>query len=188
MPATPAAVWQMIGDYQALAAWHPAVTDSVIVKGQGNRKGALRSLTLKDGAKIVEELLAYDGRAHSMRYRFVESPLPVKNYVATLAVKAEGKGARIVWKDEFQPVGIDDDKARSIFVGIYRAGFDSIRAKLGEPPLAKNRDRRCDPAHLSPAKRDGRGRRGKTFRSMGTIRRRVSPARAVLLTSNVERP
>jgi len=137
LAASPAAVWKVIGEFNDLSGWHPMIAATSIVKGTNNAKGAVRSLTTKDGAKIVEELLAYDGKSHSMRYRFLESPLPVKDYVATLAVKPEGTGSRIVWKSEFKRTGdIDDAKAKELFAGIYRAGFDSTRAKLGE--TAKN--------------------------------------------------
>lgn len=135
--ASPAAVWKVIGEFNDLSGWHPAIAATEMVKGRNNAKGAVRSLTTKDGAKIVEELLAYDGKGHSMRYRFIESPLPVKDYVATLAVKPEGTGSRIVWTSQFNRAdNIDDAKARSLIAGIYRAGFDGTRAKLGE--AAKN--------------------------------------------------
>lgn len=131
--APPAAVWKVIGDYAALHVWHPAIASTEISKGKDNTIGAVRTLTTKDGAKIVEELLAYDGKGHSMRYRFLEAPLPVKDYVSTLAVKPAGKGSRIVWVGQFNRAGdIDDAKAKEIFVGIYRAGLDGIRAQLGE--------------------------------------------------------
>jgi hypothetical protein len=64
-----------------------------------------------DGARIVEELLAYDAGKHNMTYRINASPLPVPDYVATLAVTPPGKG---------------------IVGGIYQAGFDGLRAALGE--------------------------------------------------------
>lgn len=135
--APPAAVWKVIGDFAALHEWHPAIASSEISRGKDNVRGAVRTLTTQDGAKIVEELLAYDTKGHSMRYRFLESPMPVTDYVSTLAVKPEGKGSRIVWKGEFNRAGdVDDAAAKNIFVGIYRAGFDGVHAKLGE--AAKN--------------------------------------------------
>ncbi|MGP1615407.1 MAG: SRPBCC family protein [Pollutimonas bauzanensis] len=131
--APPAVVWKVIGDFASLHQWHPVVASSEITRGKDNVRGAVRKLTTKDGARIVEELLAYDGKGHSMRYRFLESPMPVTDYVSTLAVKPDGKGSRIVWTGEFKRTEqIDDAKAKDIFVGIYRAGFAGVRAKLGE--------------------------------------------------------
>ena len=133
--AKPAVVWQLIGDFRGLSRWHPAVASADIVKGSNNARGAVRSIDTKDGARLVEELLAYDGRRHSMRYRIIESPLPVSGYVSTLRVNPEGTGSRIVWRSEFRragPADVDDAKAKDIIAGIYRAGFDGVRAKLGE--------------------------------------------------------
>lgn len=137
LAAPPAVVWKVIGDYAGLHGWHPAIASTEITKGKDNVLGAVRKLTTKDGAKIVEELLAYDAKGYSMRYRFLESPMPIKDYVAVLAVKPEGKGSRIVWKSEFNRTGdVDDAKAKDIIIGVYHAGFDGVRAKLGE--AAKN--------------------------------------------------
>lgn len=137
LAASPAAVWKVIGDFAGLHEWHPAIASSEISKGKDNVRGAVRTLTTKDGAKIVEELLAYDSKGHSMHYHFLESPMPVTNYSSTLAVKPEGKGSRIIWKGKFNRTAeVDDVAAKKIFVGIYRAGFDGVRAKLGE--AAKN--------------------------------------------------
>lgn len=135
LAAKPAVVWKMIGDYNALAAWHPVVAKTEIIKGKNNSNGALRSVETKDGAKLIEELLAYDGKKNSMRYRIVESPLPVRDYVSTLSVQASGQGSRVVWKSSFDAVhegGVDDAKAKDIVAGIYKAGFEGLRAKLGE--------------------------------------------------------
>lgn len=131
--APPAAVWKVIGDYGALHGWLPPIASTEITKGKNNERGAVRLLTTKDGAKITEELLAYDGKRHSMRYRFLESPMPITDYVATLSVKADGKGSRIVWKSTFKRTAdIDDVKAKELIAGIYRAGFDGARERLGE--------------------------------------------------------
>ena len=53
----PATVWKMVGDFNALDVWHPAVTRSIAT---GNTHGATRLLTLGNGATISEKLLARD--------------------------------------------------------------------------------------------------------------------------------
>lgn len=132
--APPATVWKLIGDYGALQAWHPAIARTDITKGTNNTRGAIRSLTTQDGAKIVEELLAYDGKARSMTYRFLDTPMPITDYVATLAVMPEGDGSRIVWKSDFnRNASVDDAKAKGIITGIYQAGLDALHKKLDTP-------------------------------------------------------
>lgn len=134
--ASPDKVWAVLGNFSGLPGWHPAVAATDIVKGVDNHKGAVRSITIKDGALIVEELLAYDARKHNMTYRINASPLPVTDYISTLAVTPSGKGSIITWESQFNrdPAAkdVDDAKARDIVAGIYKSGFDGLRAALGE--------------------------------------------------------
>ncbi|HEY6896253.1 MAG TPA: SRPBCC family protein [Rhodocyclaceae bacterium] len=136
LDATPDAVWKLAGDFDGLNRWHPAVTGVEISKGKNNVPGAVRDLTLKDGAKIVETLLSHNAKGHSMKYRIDQSPLPVTGYVSTLSVKAEGKGSRVTWSSAFtvpeaaKKEGVTDAKAQEIIAGIYTAGFDALKAKL----------------------------------------------------------
>lgn len=134
--ASPDKVWAVLGNFSGLPGWHPAVAATDIVKGVDNLQGAVRSITTKDGALIVEELLAYDAGQHNMTYRINASPLPVTDYISTLAVTPSGKGSTITWESQFNrdPAAkdVDDAKARDIVAGIYKAGFDGLRAALGE--------------------------------------------------------
>lgn len=135
LAARPAAVWKKIGNFSGLPGWHPAVAKSEIIKGKNNRQGAVRAIETGDGAKLVEELLAYDGKQATMRYRIVESPLPVRGYVSTLSVQSSGEGSRVVWQSSFDAVHsdtVDDAKAREIVAGIYKAGFAGLKKALGE--------------------------------------------------------
>lgn len=131
--APPAAVWKIIGKFSSLG-WHPVVAETTLVQGKDNQMGAVRSVKTKDGAVIVEKLKNYEGRRLRMRYEIVESPLPVSGYVSVLHVEPAGQGSRVVWKSDFQAVRsaeVDDAKAREIVSGIYKAGFDGLRAQLG---------------------------------------------------------
>lgn len=134
--ASPDKVWAVLGNFSGLPGWHPAVAATDIVKGVDNHQGAVRSIRTKDGALIVEELLAYNAGKHNMTYRINASPLPVTDYVSTLAVTPSGKGSIITWKSQFNrdPAArdVDDAKARDIVAGIYKSGFDGLRAALGE--------------------------------------------------------
>ena len=131
LPAKPAEVWKVVGNYGQLEAWHPVVAKTEITKGANNKVGAVRALETKDGAKIVEELLNYDGRKKSLRYKFIESPLPVSDYQSTLSVVAAGQGSKVVWKGSFKAKGVEDAKAREIFTGIYKAGFEGLSKQFG---------------------------------------------------------
>lgn len=126
LSAKPAEVWKVVGNYGKLEGWHPVVAKTEITQGTNNKVGAVRAIETKDGAKIVEKLLNYDARKMSMSYKFIESPLPVTDYKSTLSVVAAGEGSKVVWKGSFKANGVEDAKAREIFIGIYKAGFEGL--------------------------------------------------------------
>jgi len=49
-------VWSASKDFDGLAKWHPALEKDEIVKGTNNVPGAVRSLSLKGGGTIREQL------------------------------------------------------------------------------------------------------------------------------------
>ena len=135
LPQTaPDKVWDLIGNFVALPAWHPAVASTAIVKGNNNEIGTQRNVVTKDGAKILEELKAYDAKTHSMQYTIVTSPLPVTDYVATLSVKAAGEGSVVTWESDFKrnpsAADMDDTKVTGLIQGIYKAGFEGLNAQM----------------------------------------------------------
>lgn len=135
LAASPARVWAVVGSFSGLPGWHPAVATTTITAGKDNRRGAVRSIETRDGAVLVEELLARDAGKRTLRYRIIDSPLPVRGYVSTLSVEPAGQGSRVVWKSDFTAVTsdtVDAAKAREIVAGIYTAGFEGLRKTLGE--------------------------------------------------------
>jgi len=136
----PAKTWKAIKDYDGLHKWHPAFAGDDITKGKNNVKGAVRVLTLKDGGKITEELLAYSAKDMSMTYQITDSPLPLTEYVATIQVAAAGKngGSVITWsstfkgKDAVPKEGTDDASLKKMVSGLYISGFDNLKAMLAK--------------------------------------------------------
>ncbi len=131
LPAKPAEVWKVVGNYGNLQAWHPVVGNTTVTQGENDQVGAIRTVETKDGAKIVEKLLAYDGKRMRMRYEILESPLPVSEYRSDLKVVAAGEGSRVIWNSHFKANGTPDAKARETVSGIYKAGFAGLQEKFG---------------------------------------------------------
>jgi mxaD protein len=122
--AEPEIVWKMIGGYNHLDVWHPAVTHSEMT-GTGTTKGDTRVLTLGDGATITEKLLSHTG--HSYSYAIEASPLPVEHYVSTIEVApADGGGSIVRWTSTFDAKGAPDEKATAVIAGIYEAGLGRL--------------------------------------------------------------
>jgi mxaD protein len=122
--AAPETVWKMIGGYNDLDVWHPAVANSQLT-GSGHAPGDLRVLTLGDGATITERLVSYD--ANRYRYAIEASPLPVDHYVSTLAVTPrDGGGTIVTWNSSFDAKGVPDAEATKAIAGIYEAGLQRL--------------------------------------------------------------
>jgi mxaD protein len=130
LKGSPEATWSLIGDYCAIEKWHPAVAKCQIASGANNQAGAVRVLTLRDGATIREELVQHDPRVRTYTYKILDSPLPVVSYAATITVLPGSTGGSVVeWKSTFKAApGTDDATARTTIEGIYDAG-------LGRPSL-----------------------------------------------------
>lgn len=131
LSASPAQVWQAVGDFGALEDWHPAVADST-VDGNAKTPGATRRLILAGGGEITEELLNRSDQRMRLNYRILEGPLPVADYESFIGVTAtESGGTLVIWGARFNPFGADDAEARNVITGIYRAGLDSLKKRFG---------------------------------------------------------
>jgi len=132
-------VWSASKDFDGLAKWHPALEKDEIVKGTNNVPGAVRSLSLKGGGTIREQLLAFSNPTHSFRYKILESPLPVVSYVSIFTVKP-GKGDTTIvnWVGTFKrksaaenpPEDQTDDAAKKVIAGIYSSGLANLKKQV----------------------------------------------------------
>jgi len=121
-------IWSLIGGFNALASWHPAVARSEEIKEGGKTR---RKLSLAGGGEIVEELERHDNKSHAYSYRIVSGPLPVKGYVSELKVADQGAGRCTVhWSSSFEPTGPEASAVAAIR-GVYQAGFDSLKKQFG---------------------------------------------------------
>lgn len=118
--AKPAAVWALLGDFNGLYRWHPAVASS-------DRDNNIRVLTLGNGAQITETLLSKDQANRSYRYKIDQAPLPVSDYEAEIKVSLDDKGGSIVvWSSNFNAAGASDQEAEKAIRGVYQAGLQNL--------------------------------------------------------------
>ena len=122
---SPEKVWDLIGQFNALADWHPAVEKSTLEEG-----GTVRKLSLVGGGEIVEKLLPTDDE-HTYEYSILSSPLPVMNYTSKIKVVKDGDGAKVQWSSSFDPSGASEADAVSAISGVYQAGFDNLKKMFG---------------------------------------------------------
>jgi len=129
--ASPTEIWAVIGDFDGLNSWHPAVAAS-----ETDQDGAakVRHLTLGDGSNIVERLDSHDDEARSYVYTILDAgPLPVQNYQATIEVSEDGPNTLVIWSSEFEARGVPEADAQAAISGVYTGGFAALIEKFGTP-------------------------------------------------------
>ena len=151
--AEPSQVWDVVKDFGNLQAWHPAVKSTESTGG--NEKGTRRTLTLQDGATIVEELQNF--KEDKMTYKYaikemssvgtvddhgesLEIPvIPVSKYISFITVKAVDGGSEVSWKGKFYrvyhghhdvPDALGDDVAVKAVTDVYQAGLANLKSLL----------------------------------------------------------
>jgi hypothetical protein len=134
IPAPVGKVWQRIRDFNALPGWHPMVAASKIEGGRpSDSVGCVRNFSLKDGAGLREQLLALSDPGHTFTYNILESPMPVRNYVATVKLSEITDGNRTFaeWSAEFDVPPDKEKEVVTLVTGVFQGGFDSLKGLLG---------------------------------------------------------
>jgi mxaD protein len=133
--------WDTIKDFDSLDKWHPGFSADEIQKGENNKVGAVRKLTVKGGPSFTEELLAFDAAKHTYKYRIIESPLPLRDYVSHITVTpGPNGGSHVTWTGTFKrkstsdtpPEGENDEAALNLINGVYSGGLANLEKTLGK--------------------------------------------------------
>ncbi len=123
LPADPTTVWATIGDFNALADWHPAIA---ACRSEGG--GHVRRLTFSGGGEVVEWLVEQDEQAMNYTYLLEQpGPLPVQQYMVTLeAVPATRGETDVMWSGQFEPSG-DADQAQRLVTDVFQQGLNNLK-------------------------------------------------------------
>ncbi|GAB4349098.1 MAG: SRPBCC family protein [Immundisolibacter sp.] len=125
--APPDRAWALVGDFAGLVGWFPAAA-SCRVEGSGI--GALRYLTMPDGAALTERQEARDDGARYYEYTVVAGALPCTEYRSRISVAPAGGGSRITWTASFTPLADAPVDAVAFIREVYRGGLAGARAVL----------------------------------------------------------
>jgi len=125
--AAPDKVWAEIGDFCGIKNWHPAIATCDL---DTSGKHPVRTLVTKDGAKLLEQEVSLNEKAHAYSYKIVESPLPVEKYHSTLKVLGLGDHkSEVIWSGEFSAKGAPAE-ADKIVSGIYSGGLEGLKKQV----------------------------------------------------------
>lgn len=151
--AAPAKVWSAIKDFSKAYTWIPAV-EATSANG-GNKPGATRTLTLKGGPTVSEELKKFDDEKMTYVYKITDvssvgeindhgtmhavPAFPVSNYKSWVRVEAVDGGSKVIWGSRFSnayqgshkpPAGLDNKAAKAAVTGLYTSSLRNLKAML----------------------------------------------------------
>ena len=130
--AAPDVVWRAVKDFDNFG-WHPAVAATRLTAGRNNQAQAVRTLILKDGATITEQLQEHDNVQMVQRYTIINSPLPVVDYAASIEVRAnDGGGSIVTWQSQFRrkAPSTNDEAVTGMIGEILASGLASLKKML----------------------------------------------------------
>jgi NADPH:quinone reductase-like Zn-dependent oxidoreductase/uncharacterized protein YndB with AHSA1/START domain len=129
-------VWAVLRDFNSHDAWHPAVGDSHIERGEASDQvGCIRNFHLRDGNHVREQLITLSDESFVSTYCILDATVPLRRYVATVTLKRVTDGNRTFWhwQSTFDtPPGQEQALADLVGKGVYEAGFDGLRRYLRE--------------------------------------------------------
>lgn len=133
--ATVDEVWKIIGAFDAVPDWHPEIKDCAIDNFMSSDAvGCMRNLTMPDGAKIRERLVALSYADYLYSYTIVEGPMPVKNYNGTLRLLpvTDGNRTYIEWSSEFDVAPDKEAEIVGMISGVFLSGLENLKTRFGE--------------------------------------------------------
>jgi hypothetical protein len=117
-----------LGDFNGLPKWAGGVEKSEL-----SNNGKRRTLFLKAGGTVVEDLVDYDPAARRYSYSIIESAVPVSRHRATMEVIDRGPNRSTVrWSCEFDPKpGVEVATVSGIFGAIFDGSLKQVAARFG---------------------------------------------------------
>jgi len=127
-------LWNLVSDFNNVSQWHPDVTESCLESGSGREAGAVRTVHLRNGMSIREQLVAISPEDHFYKYAVIESPLPMRDHESIVRFTPINMSqTRVIWTACFLVLQ-GDAKAfgDAVKAGVLDAGIDGLRqAALG---------------------------------------------------------
>lgn len=123
------ALWKEVGDFGAVAQWHPRVSSAVV---SDDSAGRARLLQFETGGEQRERLTAMHAARRIYRY-VIERPgpgLPVRDCNAELRIeKADTQMSRIIWEAQFTLAEEGDDRTVAALRAFMHEGLANIQGK-----------------------------------------------------------
>jgi hypothetical protein len=109
-------VWEFARDFNGHGEWHPIIAESRIEGDMpSDQVGCVRAFTTADGGFLRERLLSFSDLDRHFTYSILESPMPIKNYIATFRCTpiTEGNRTFVEWWADFDVAEADEPDIRT---------------------------------------------------------------------------
>lgn len=112
-------VWKVVGDAPNIADWMPSMTAS---SGDARR----RTVTLADGAVLIEDIVTLDPERRRLQYRVIGGDLPITEHLGTVDVlEVAPDRAIVVYSTE-----LDSAEIAAAFDGAIAGGLAHLKSVL----------------------------------------------------------
>ena len=121
-------LWDVVSDFGNVF-WLPGEPD---FESEGEGPGMIRTIRVGETTRVREQLKECDAEERAIHYTIVEgSPLPVRDYLATMKVVAlkEG-GSRLEWSSTWDPEGVSEEQAQATIRGVYEVVLHAMKTKV----------------------------------------------------------
>ena len=115
----PGEVWDLVSDSSRIVEWFPGMEQVAV-------EGAIRTITLRSGLPLVEEVVNVDPHLRRFQYRIV-GPLPVDHHLGTVDVLDDRGATRVVYSTEITP-----DPLAFVIDGAIAAAVLGMKARAEE--------------------------------------------------------
>jgi hypothetical protein len=118
----PGAAWELAGDPVRIREWFAPVTGIAV-------EGDVRTVTMGNGARLVERLVDRDDAARTYSY-VVESGIPgLTSHRATIRVVEAPGGARVLWR-QTATSDVEGYDIEARLSAVMSAGLEALRDRL----------------------------------------------------------
>ena len=137
--APPAKIWAICGNFHDMS-WNPNVVKTT--GDGGNTVNSLRTITLKSGGELTEDLERYDAENFTYATFLPHNDpkvLPVTNFSTVLTVTAEDGGkSSVEWRaaayrgdpNGDPPPELNDDAAVAAITAYLKTGLEGLKKKV----------------------------------------------------------
>ena len=120
-----AEVWEKLIAFGGTEKFVPDLIERVEVEGAGT--GAIRTIYLKGGGEIREELTKMDESLHQLNFVILSTPMPVQNYEGIFTLRPESEQVcEVTFESVYEVSPADKDDMRAVIKGFQETFISNL--------------------------------------------------------------